>query len=245
MGIGSRETYIPALKDHSIDLVPEYIGNLLLYFAAAVQRHHAGCRRAGALPTAARRPVDSDAVAGRPTPIRSPSPDDTASQWNLKTIADLAAHSAEVKFAAPSAFETRPAGLPGLQAEVRTRHQAGQLRRHQRRRWCGHRARVGRGKGQRRQHLQHFAGHPAEPFGGPRRSRAQFSGRKHCAACEFAEEVRPAQRCAGRGVSEADHLAVSPSSTPRCRATRASILTRRRETGCRTTASTTRSEDDG
>ena len=32
MGIGSRETYIPALKDHSIDLVPEYIGNLLSYF---------------------------------------------------------------------------------------------------------------------------------------------------------------------------------------------------------------------
>src|ERR1700740_359014 len=32
MGIGSRETYIPALKDHSVDLVPEYIGNLLQYF---------------------------------------------------------------------------------------------------------------------------------------------------------------------------------------------------------------------
>src|SRR6202046_1367495 len=31
LGIGSRETYVPALKDHSIDLVPEYIGNLLLY----------------------------------------------------------------------------------------------------------------------------------------------------------------------------------------------------------------------
>src|ERR1700737_1416578 len=31
-GIGSRETYIPALKDHSIDLIPEYTGNLLLYF---------------------------------------------------------------------------------------------------------------------------------------------------------------------------------------------------------------------
>ena len=29
MGIGSREAYVPALKDHSIDLVPEYIGNLL------------------------------------------------------------------------------------------------------------------------------------------------------------------------------------------------------------------------
>ena len=38
MGIGSRETYIPALKDHSIDLVPEYIGNLLLYFAPESRR---------------------------------------------------------------------------------------------------------------------------------------------------------------------------------------------------------------
>src|ERR1700755_119700 len=27
-GIGSRETYIPAVKDHSIDLIPEYTGNL-------------------------------------------------------------------------------------------------------------------------------------------------------------------------------------------------------------------------
>ena len=31
-GIGSRETYIPAVKDHSIDLIPEYTGNLLQYF---------------------------------------------------------------------------------------------------------------------------------------------------------------------------------------------------------------------
>lgn len=38
----------------------------------------------------------------------------TAARWNLKTIADLAPHSADVKFAAPSAFQTRPSGLPGL-----------------------------------------------------------------------------------------------------------------------------------
>src|SRR4029079_7896342 len=31
-GIGSRETYIPAGRDHSVDLVPEYTGNLLQYF---------------------------------------------------------------------------------------------------------------------------------------------------------------------------------------------------------------------
>ena len=53
MGIGSRETYIPALKDHSIDLVPEYIGNLLLYFEPDSDCNHARRRRVGALQEAA------------------------------------------------------------------------------------------------------------------------------------------------------------------------------------------------
>jgi osmoprotectant transport system substrate-binding protein len=38
----------------------------------------------------------------------------TADSWSLKTIADLAPHSPDVRFGAPSAFATRPAGLPGL-----------------------------------------------------------------------------------------------------------------------------------
>jgi osmoprotectant transport system substrate-binding protein len=38
----------------------------------------------------------------------------TAKQWNLTTIADLAVHSADVRFAAPSDFQARPSGLPGL-----------------------------------------------------------------------------------------------------------------------------------
>lgn len=113
MGIGSRETYIPALKDHSIDLVPEYIGNLLLYFepdskvtvldAVELQLYK---RLPGDLSILTPSPAsDTDTVtvtAG------------TAAKWNLKTIADLAAHSAEVRFAAPSAFATRPSGLIGL-----------------------------------------------------------------------------------------------------------------------------------
>lgn len=113
MGIGSRETYIPALKDHSIDLVPEYIGNLLLYFepdskatvldAVELQLYQ---RLPGDLSILTPSPAsDTDTVtvsAG------------TAAKWNLKTIADLAAHSAEVRFAAPSAFATRPSGLIGL-----------------------------------------------------------------------------------------------------------------------------------
>ena len=40
-GIGSRETYIPAVQDHSIDLIPEYTGNLLQYFDPKSDRDHA------------------------------------------------------------------------------------------------------------------------------------------------------------------------------------------------------------
>lgn len=113
MGIGSRETYIPALKDHSIDLVPEYIGNLLLYFepdskatvldAVELQLYQ---RLPGDLSILTPSPAsDTDTVTVTAA---------TAAKWNLKTIADLAAHSAEVRFAAPSAFATRPSGLIGL-----------------------------------------------------------------------------------------------------------------------------------
>ena len=45
----------------------------------------------------------------------------TAERWNLTSIADLAAHSAEVKFGAPSEFLNRREGLPGLTAMLRGR----------------------------------------------------------------------------------------------------------------------------
>ena len=38
----------------------------------------------------------------------------TAQRWNLKSVADLAKHSAEVKVGAPSEFQTRVTGLVGL-----------------------------------------------------------------------------------------------------------------------------------
>lgn len=113
MGIGSRETYIPALKDHSIDLVPEYIGNLLLYFAPQSKATMLG---AVEVELHQRLPGDLSILA----PARATDTDtvsvtaQTANSWSLKTIADLAPHSPDVRFGAPSAFATRPAGLPGL-----------------------------------------------------------------------------------------------------------------------------------
>ncbi|WP_415822769.1 ABC transporter substrate-binding protein [Mycobacterium senriense] len=113
MGIGSRETYIPALKDHSIDLVPEYIGNLLLYISP-----QSNATTLDAVERELDQRLPSDLSILTPAPATDTDTvsvtGQTANSWNLKTIADLAVHSADVRFGAPSAFATRPAGLPGL-----------------------------------------------------------------------------------------------------------------------------------
>ena len=90
MGIGSRETYIPALKDHSIDLVPEYIGNLLLYFAP-----DSTATMLDAVELELYKKLPGDLSILTPSPASDTDTvtvtGGTASAWNLKTIADLAA----------------------------------------------------------------------------------------------------------------------------------------------------------
>src|SRR6201999_4340776 len=113
MGIGSRETYVPALKDHSIDLVPAYVGNLLSFFAPRATvtmlddvELELYQRLPGDLSILTPSPAsDTDTVSVTKA---------TAGDWHLKTIADLAPHSPDVRFAAPSSFLSRPEGLPGL-----------------------------------------------------------------------------------------------------------------------------------
>src|ERR1700737_1699931 len=73
LGIGSRETYIPALKDHSVDLVPEYIGNLLQYFepkSTATMLAAVEWSSTSACPVA----FPSSRPLRRPTRTPSPSP---------------------------------------------------------------------------------------------------------------------------------------------------------------------------
>src|ERR1700747_1750366 len=112
-GIGSRETYIPAVKDHSIDLIPEYTGNLLQYFApktTATSPDAVVLALLRVLPGALSILTPSSAADTDTVAVTRA----TATKWNLKTIGDLAAHSAEVKFGAPSEFLNRTEGLPGL-----------------------------------------------------------------------------------------------------------------------------------
>jgi osmoprotectant transport system substrate-binding protein len=115
-GIGSRETYIPAVKDHSIDLVPEYTGNLLQYFDPKTT-----VTTPDAVVLALLRVLPGDLSILTPSPAEDTDTvavtAQTAQKWNLKTIGDLAAHSPEVKFGAPSEFASRTEGLPGLKAK--------------------------------------------------------------------------------------------------------------------------------
>jgi osmoprotectant transport system substrate-binding protein len=112
-GIGSRETYIPAVRDHSIDLIPEYTGNLLQYFDPKTT-----ATSPDAVLLALFRALPGDLSILTPSPAEDKDTvavsEATAQKWNLKAISDLAAHSAEVKFGAPSEFLNRTEGLPGL-----------------------------------------------------------------------------------------------------------------------------------
>ncbi|MDH6196546.1 osmoprotectant transport system substrate-binding protein [Mycobacterium frederiksbergense] len=114
-GIGSRETYIPAVQDHSIDLIPEYTGNLLQYFDKGTTATTPDAVLIGLL-----KALPGDLSILYPSPADDKDTlavtADTAARWNLKSIADLAEHSAEVKVGAPSEFQTRQTGLVGLKS---------------------------------------------------------------------------------------------------------------------------------
>jgi osmoprotectant transport system substrate-binding protein len=115
-GIGSRETYIPAVKDHSIDLIPDYTGNLLQYFDPKTT-----VTTPDAAELALLRRLPGDLSILTPSPASDTDTvtvtQATAQKWNLKTIADLAPHSPEVKFGAMSEFLNRAEGLPGMKAK--------------------------------------------------------------------------------------------------------------------------------
>ncbi|QBJ97806.1 ABC transporter substrate-binding protein [Rhodococcus sp. ABRD24] len=115
MSIGSREAYMPALRDGSLTVIPEYTGNLLEYLnpdstATTAEQIDA------ALPAA----LAPDLMITTPAPGENKDAvvvtRATAERWNLTSIADLAPHSAEVTFAAPAEFQERSVGLPGLRA---------------------------------------------------------------------------------------------------------------------------------
>ncbi|WP_373864828.1 ABC transporter substrate-binding protein [Nocardia pseudovaccinii] len=113
LNIGSREAYIPALRQCAISVIPEYNGNLLQYLDK-----NATAASSADIDAALTTALGSDLAVGTPAPGQDSDAvvvtKATAERWNLHSIADLAAHSAEVKFGAPAEFQERAGGLPGL-----------------------------------------------------------------------------------------------------------------------------------
>ena len=115
LNIGSREVYLKALQDGSIDLVPEYTGVLLQYFdptatATAPEDVYTALQAAtpaGLEVLAKSEAEDKDAVVVTK---------ETADANNLKTIADLAPVASGFILGGPPEWATRPTGVPGLQS---------------------------------------------------------------------------------------------------------------------------------
>jgi osmoprotectant transport system substrate-binding protein len=112
-GIGSREVYIKALQDSSIDLVPDYSGNLLNYFdpkstaktSSDVTKALADKTPSGLTVLPAAQAEDTDTMVVTAV---------TAEKYKLTTIEDLAKVCDQLVLGAPPEFKTRAIGLPGL-----------------------------------------------------------------------------------------------------------------------------------
>jgi osmoprotectant transport system substrate-binding protein len=115
LNIGEREAYYKGMQDGSINLIPEYTGNLLLF------------KDTNATATSA-----ADVYAALPAVLapdkllvldQSKAEDkdslnvtkETAAKYNLKTIADLAKVACNLTFGGPQNFATRSYGIPGLE----------------------------------------------------------------------------------------------------------------------------------
>ncbi|AEA27267.1 ABC transporter substrate-binding protein [Pseudonocardia benzenivorans] len=112
--IGSRETYFPAIKEGSIDLIPEYTGTLLQYLnknATETEPDAVYTALKAALPDNL-TVLDKAAAEDKDAVVVTK---DTATKYNATSIADLAPNCGQLTFGGPPEFQTRPDGIPGIQ----------------------------------------------------------------------------------------------------------------------------------
>lgn len=122
LGIGSREVYVKALDDGSIDLIPDYTGNLLGFVD---QQNTVTDKDAivKALPAKLDSFAEQQANKTKLAVLDPAAAEDkdamvvtkaTAEKYSLKSIDDLAKVCDKITLAGPPEFSTRPYGLPGL-----------------------------------------------------------------------------------------------------------------------------------
>lgn len=112
---GTRDIYLTALQDGSVDVVPDYSGGLLSHVdpessevsADDIYKALPDKLPEGLAVLEASKAESKDAMVVTKA---------TAEKYQLKSIEDLAKVCKDVAVAAPAAFETRPDGVPGLKA---------------------------------------------------------------------------------------------------------------------------------
>jgi osmoprotectant transport system substrate-binding protein len=113
--IGFREIAFTAVQDGSVDLVPDYSGNLLSQVdpeASEVSADDIYKALPGKLPDGM-GVLDASKAESKDALVVTKA---TAEKHQLKSIEDLAKVCKELTLAAPATFETRAYGLPGLKA---------------------------------------------------------------------------------------------------------------------------------
>ncbi|TJY71407.1 ABC transporter substrate-binding protein [Arthrobacter sp. CAU 1506] len=114
-GIGSREVYVKAVEEGSVDVIPDYSGNLLLFLDT-------GATAASAKDVMAALPAAMPEGLSVLEPASAESKDAmvvtkaTAEKHKLTSIEDMAPVCGELVIGANPEFAEREYGLPGLKA---------------------------------------------------------------------------------------------------------------------------------
>ena len=114
LNIGSREIYLRALEDNSVQVFPEYTGALALYYdkdytgtdAEEVYTHVQEVIPDSLMVLDKSAAEDNDSIVVT---------QETATTNNLTTIEDLKDVAPDLALAAPPEFKERPQGVPGLE----------------------------------------------------------------------------------------------------------------------------------
>lgn len=115
LNIGQRDVYLAALKDGSIDLIPEYSGNLLQYYDPTSTAQTSDDVFAGlndALPKGFEVLNESSAQDRDSYNVTK----EFAAKYDLKSLADLSKVDVPLTVGANPEFATRPYGIPGLKS---------------------------------------------------------------------------------------------------------------------------------
>ena len=116
LGIGAREVRQPALENGQIDLTPEYVGSGLGYYDKAAPTGDGPTNREALAKVLADKGISVFAISPGEDTNAAVVRKDTADQYSLKTMSDLAAVQDELKWGLPPECDANPLCKGALEA---------------------------------------------------------------------------------------------------------------------------------